>query len=117
MTNSTQNTFRTVSDCRVKTSAGEASFFFLSEGRILELDNQLGGRWLKIPEGSTVTLCASYDKTDTFMLAVTMRRTQDGPRVMNGIVLRKMAWANLRAVAPQTDEVIEDVIEDVAVNG
>ena len=115
MTNPIQNTFRTVSDCRVKTSAGEASFFFLSEGRILELDNQLGGKWLNIPAGSTVTLCASYDKTDTFMLALTSRVGENGPRMMNGIVLRKMAWAKLQASAPQEDSV--QVSENAVVNG
>ena len=115
MTNLNQISFRTVSDTRVKTSAGEAQFFLLDGDRVLGLDNQLGGQWLNIPAGSRVTLCASYDKTDTFMLAVTMRRDQDSPRVLNGIVLRKMAWTNLQASAPQEDSV--QVSENAVVNG
>lgn len=83
---------------RVKTASGEAQFCL--PGTDIQLDNELGGKWLSLPAGTEVEVCAAFPKTHTWMLAVTIpaHEDEDGvftPALTNGIVLRKLAWEHL----------------------
>jgi hypothetical protein len=91
------NTFKTNKDVRVKTAGGEAQFFIPGPIGLVELSNELGDIWLTVPKGSEITLCASFEKTDTYLIAATM--TLEGTRLMNGIALRRMSWSKLAAAA------------------
>ena len=94
--------FKINKDVRVKTAGGEATFFVPTpDGELVQLGNELGDKWLTVPKGSEITLVASFEKTDTFLVAATM--TVDGVRLMNGIALRRMAWANLCAAVGKVE--------------
>ena len=78
---------------------------------LTSLANDLGGKWVKLPKGSVVTVCAAYEKTDTWMLAVEIpasavaeyieknttkehRPTLAAGQIL-GLVLRRMAFNTL----------------------
>ena len=90
------NTYKTKSEIRVRTSDGEASFFLPTSKGLVELDNDaMGGKWVKIPAGSLVTLVARYEKTDTYLVALT--QIKDGAPNIQGVALRRMSWNNVVA--------------------
>lgn len=87
-------TYKTTSEIRVRTSDGQASFFLPTRNGLVELDNDaLGGKWVKIAAGSHVTLVASYEKTDTYLAALTT--IKDGAPHIQGVALRRMSWNNI----------------------
>lgn len=69
--------------------------------------NDLGGKWIRIPKGSVVTVCAAYEKTDTWMCAVQIPESAlaDFNKASNtdfkagqilGMVLRRMSFDALK---------------------
>jgi hypothetical protein len=100
---------------RLRTSEGEASFLYPQKDEsgnmtLVPLTNNVGGRWLKLPIGTEVTLCAAYHKTDTWMLAVQLPPLEEGgtrPPVQ-GMVLRLMSWDNLVAATLGYDDVVPE---------
>lgn len=96
---------------RVRTSSGEAMFTIPGTGVVLEADQQFAGKWITLPEGSEVLLCAKFEKTDTFMLAVTQPALVDEdsgeeviPALTNGFVLRKLGFEAVLAKADFEEE-------------
>jgi hypothetical protein len=84
-------------DCRIRVASGDAVFHD-AEGR--QLENNVPGRWITIPRGSTVLLCSKFEATDTFCVAILLaaeRGGQHGAPV--GAVLRKLSWEKLQASA------------------
>ena len=89
-------TYKLTAETRVRTSDGEASFFLPTSKGLIELDNDaLGGKWVKLQAGSLVTLVARYEKTDTYLAAITT--VKDGEPNIQGVALRRMAWNNVVA--------------------
>lgn len=90
--------FTLTSDVSVRTSSGEAAFYIPNSDVLLEADPQLAGRKVTLTEGTEITLCAKFEKTDTFMLAVTTPAHCDPetgdriPSMLNGVVLRRASW-------------------------
>jgi hypothetical protein len=102
--------FTTLAPVRVRTSSGDAAFFIPNSSTMLEADPQFAGKWITLGEGVEVTLCAKFEKTDTFMLAVTTPAFEDEdtgdkiPAITNGIVLRRRAFeALVDACTPKED--------------
>lgn len=90
------NTYKLLAETRVRTSDGEASFFLPTSKGLIELDNDaLGGKWVRLQAGSLVTLVARYEKTDTYLAAVTT--VKDGEPHIQGVALRRMSWNNVVA--------------------
>lgn len=88
------NTYKTTSEIRVRTSDGEASFFLPTSKGLVELDNDaLGGKWVRLPAGTLVTLVARYEKTDTYLAAITS--IKDSAVNIQGVALRRMSWNNI----------------------
>jgi len=105
-------TYKLTAETRVRTSDGEASFFLPTSKGLIELDNDaLGGKWVKLQAGSLVTLVARYEKTDTYLAAITT--VKDGEPNIQGVALRRMAWNNVVAGSEQVSG--EAVAENVAV--
>ena len=105
-------TYKLTAETRVRTSDGEASFFLPTSKGLIELDNDaLGGKWVKLQAGSLVTLVARYEKTDTYLAAITT--VKDGEPNIQGVALRRMSWNNVVAGSEQVSG--EAVAENVAV--
>lgn len=104
-----------LSEVRVRTSEGEAFFFTPPNGskKSVQLGNGIPNKWLKIPAGTEFQLCAKFNKTDTFMVA--LLTVGNAPI---GIVLRRMSYAKLlestNAVVvtaePATSEIVPEQI-------
>lgn len=104
-------TYKLNGETRVRTSDGQASFFLPTSNGLIELDNDaLGGKWVKLQKGSLVTLVASYEKTDTYLAAVTTVR--DGAPHIQGVALRRMSWSNIVNGSEQVsgDAIAEDAV-------
>lgn len=92
---------------KVRTSSGLGRFLFIHEREIIPLKNTLEGRWLALPRGTKVTLCAFYEKTDTFMCAVQVpRRDRPGEfEAPEGMILRRMSFDKLNNAAQHPDRI------------
>ena len=101
---------------RVRSSKGVACFTIPGTGVVLEADQDLAGHWLNLPEGTRVQACATFEKTDTFLCAVTLPAHDDDetgdwvPSVLNGVVFRRGAWTHITEAAASAD--FESVDED-----
>jgi len=97
------NTFTLAASTRARTSEGNALFFIPGTETALNAHEEFAGKWVHIPEGSSIRLCAVYEKTDTYMCAVTFPAHTDEdvgdrvPAITYGMVFRAKTWAKLQA--------------------
>ena len=102
-----------LADTRVRVSSGDAQFLLpisSDDGttEVKTLDNTShGGKWLNIPAGSRVTVCAAYEKTDTFMLSI-REPAKDGIEAKPyGVVLRQQSYDRVVAGCTPKDLTLE----------
>lgn len=101
--------FQIAEDVRVRTSDGAASFPNIFREDFAPLVNDFGSEWVVFEAGTEFGVVAVIDKTDTFILAV---ESEDrGGNIClhgaQGLVLRKMSFDKLIAVAAVIDEDVE----------
>jgi hypothetical protein len=97
------NTLALTATTRVRTSEGNAFFFIPGTETALTAHEDYSGKWLHLPEGTEIKLCAVYEKTDTYMCAVTFPAHVDDevgdriPSMTVGMVFRQKTWDKLNA--------------------
>jgi len=103
-------------ETRVRTSEGKALFYIPGTEVELDADEAYAGKWVHLPEGTEVKLCATYEKTDTYMCAVTFPAHVDEdvgdriPAMTYGMVFRQKTWDKL-----QSAQLVEDLSDEAPV--